>query len=417
MIVCDAYSAPVGYVKGQCSGTFYGDSCINTCDVGYYGTATSVSCMSTGNWSFASGCYQNTSWCPTLNMDDGYTRVSTCSRHYNATCDLSCALGFDGVAKDLKCLGNHEWEPYEGCTRNLSFCPVVSVPAGYSSMSCDDRTFQAICVLECSIGYSGAASVLLCQSNAHWSTPSGCEINSCDYPTVAHGYVIDSTQCNGTTYQSSCTNVTCAVGYHDNGNNPGYVTCQSNSTWSAFIGCDINDCGPLPYYTGYSNASTVSATTYGAVCALNCALGYVGTPSSVTCLANSTWSTPTGCTIDSSFCQVINVPIGYEQIGCGSRKLGTICDLECSTGYSGDVEDMECLSDRTWSFVDRCFINETYCPVYNAPIGYVISNIVNGRRYLASISLNCDIGSSGNGGAVSCTAYGGWTQPYGCTGM
>ena len=53
---CGTPIADTGYVVGSYSVTTYGSSLNMTCDTGYNGTATDITCTDEGTWSSQDGC-------------------------------------------------------------------------------------------------------------------------------------------------------------------------------------------------------------------------------------------------------------------------------------------------------------------------------------------------------------------------
>ena len=85
------------------------------------------------------------------------------------------------------------------------------------------------------------------------------------------------------------TTAECAAGYEGTAS---VVTCQADGTWTAASGCTIKDCG-TPSQANYLFSASI--TTYGAVVDTECAAGYAGAQSTVTCQANGMWAAASGC--------------------------------------------------------------------------------------------------------------------------
>ena len=58
----------------------------------------------------------------------------------------------------------------------------------------------------------------------------------------------------------------------------------------------LSDCGTPTADTGYL-VGLYSTTTYGSSSTMSCATGYEGTAADITCTADGTWSSQTGCSI------------------------------------------------------------------------------------------------------------------------
>ena len=58
----------------------------------------------------------------------------------------------------------------------------------------------------------------------------------------------------------------------------------------------LSDCNTPTADTGYL-VGLYSATTYGSSSTMSCATGYDGTAADITCAADGSWSSQTGCSI------------------------------------------------------------------------------------------------------------------------
>ena len=74
----------------------------------------------------------------------------------------------------------------------------------------------------------------------------------------------------------------------------------------------IADCGTPTAITGYVVGS-YPATTYNSSSNMTCDTGYEGTAADITCTADGTWSTQTGCSIVSKYFQCPGVDM--KQVG------------------------------------------------------------------------------------------------------
>lgn len=82
-----------------------------------------------------------------------------------------------------------------------------------------------------------------------------------------------------------------------------------------------------------------------------CAGGYTGAASSVVCQANATWSSATGC---SRTCGAYVPPAGYVENICSGVLVGDVCDLSCVLGYQGSASDVTCLANGKWTLAEGC---------------------------------------------------------------
>jgi hypothetical protein len=109
----------------------------------------------------------------------------------------------------------------------------------------------------------------------------------CRMPVAGTGYVVGT---DSLTTDGSTYSMTCATGYSGTAIS---ITCTADGTWSSSSGCAIVDCRTPVASTGYTIGS--GATTYGASRTMSCASGYAGSPPSITCQSSGSWSTQSGC--------------------------------------------------------------------------------------------------------------------------
>jgi hypothetical protein len=98
------------------------------------------------------------------------------------------------------------------------------------------------------------------------------------------------TRGDGLTYGST-RYAECDAGYSGSGT----ITCGADAMWNtaSLPGCSILNCG-TPRQTGY--VFTITSSAFGDSGTAVCATGFAGgTPSTITCLRDGTWSAATGC--------------------------------------------------------------------------------------------------------------------------
>ena len=130
-----------------------------------------------------------------------------------------------------------------------------------------------------------------------------------------------------TTY-ASATNITCDTGYELVG--PVTLTCQANKSWSSPGTCKAVDCGRAPNVK--HGMITSPMTSYQSVSRVTCIAGYrlVG-PTTVTCLANKSWSSSGTC-IDIDECSSSENSCG-SKVMCHNTPSSYTCN--CTQGYTG----------------------------------------------------------------------------------
>lgn len=106
------------------SGTSYGvTSSAQSCATGYTGTATAITCQSSGTWSNSSGCYANCA-SPT---QPGYTINAGATTH-GTTLTAICATGYTGSATSITC-SSGIWSASTGCSVDTTLPSPSSSPS------------------------------------------------------------------------------------------------------------------------------------------------------------------------------------------------------------------------------------------------------------------------------------------------
>lgn len=225
--------------------------------------------------------------------------VSFTTTNYNDTAMYTCNNGYTGGPSTITCQANGSWS---GGGLNCSPVSCGAAPGANANgmVSGSGTTFGATRTYTCNDGYSGGG-MLDCQANGMWSgaTPACTLINPyCSPAAPANGGVT-----GGTTIGTTAT-YTCNMGYSMtsgsamrtcNANGPSGALSGSQPV------CSPVDCGGL---TNPSNGtvSTGGGTTFGSTATYACDPGYTasGGNASRTCQANMTWSgSPLVCTMSA----------------------------------------------------------------------------------------------------------------------
>jgi len=325
---CAAQSCPVsptqiGYIIASGSST-YGSTRTVTCEVGYTGTASQVTCQSNLSWSVSSGCSIRD--CGAPGAITGYVFASGATT-YGSSLTSSCATGYTGSGTSITCSSSASWSSPSGCT--IVSCPSSPTQTGYT-IAAGASTYGSTRTVTCATGYTGTASSITCQASAAWTAASGCALVNCGTPVAGAGYALGS---GGTTYGSTYT-MTCATGYTGAASS---ISCQSSGAWSNSSGCSVVTCSTNPTQTGYTFAS--GASTYGATRTASCASGYSGSGSAISCQSSGSWTSSSGCTYQATSCQAIKTAAPSSPSGTytvtlpgASSPITVWCDMNTAGG-------------------------------------------------------------------------------------
>lgn len=193
VVDCGPLPAVTGYDELECINTTYSANCRYNCSKGYSGVVADVTCLANGQWSTPHSCTINS--CTTYSPPPEYAIEECSGATYGATCALECSMGYYGDPANSTCDENSVWSAASGCTRNETWCAPYTLPIGYDSPTTCGRHFDSNCQLSCAIGYKGSPSPLICQANHSWTDISGCSIITCPAYTLLGG---ESSSCNGT---------------------------------------------------------------------------------------------------------------------------------------------------------------------------------------------------------------------------
>lgn len=376
----------------------YGAARTATCYTGYSGSASSINCQSDGTWAASSGCSLISCGVPIAGA--GYV-VGSGSTTYGSTYSMTCATGYSGTAATLTCQITGAWSPQSGCT--LVNCAQPAIALGYAQLY-GALTYNSIYTMACAPGYTGTAAALTCQASGSWTAVSGCSIGSCSLAPQQHMYTFAA---GASTYGSTRT-ATCSTGFTGTAAS---ILCRADLSWSLSSGCAPVSCGTPTASAGYTVGSNAGGTTYGGVYTMSCAVGYAGTPVNIVCQSGGTWSTQSGCLINS--CATPEQP-NYV-IASGSYTFGSSLSVSCGTGYTGTATSITCNSvsgatQLKWSLSSGCTLRSCGAPV--ASSGYALGT--GSVTYNSVYTMSCATGYSGAAASLRCQADGTWTAQSGC---
>ncbi len=351
IVSCGTPMASLGYVLGS-GGTTYGSAYTMTCASGYQGTALSITCQASGSWTTPSGCSLITTATVCLEPSQAGYSFGSGGTAVNSQRTVSCSSGFSGTATTpVTCQSSGIWTLSSGCNQNCQ----SPLQTGYSFDS-GASTHGAARTAKCDAKYSGTASTIVCYFGV-WTPSFGC-YPDCESSPSQQGYVIASgTESYGSVRTAVCDSDHAYVTVISSSTSLS-TTCQSTGSWSPLTGCALADCG-TPSQTGYT--FTTVATTYGEESrSESCATGYSGSASRITCQANASWSSSSGCYLSTSFCPSSPSQTGYI-IATGTSSLGSMRTVTCAESYWGAATSITCENN---SGLGGVWTSSTGCSTY-----------------------------------------------------
>eukprot|EP01059_Diplonema_ambulator_P033367 TRINITY_DN693_c0_g1_i1.p1 TRINITY_DN693_c0_g1~~TRINITY_DN693_c0_g1_i1.p1 ORF type:complete len:2265 (+),score=451.16 TRINITY_DN693_c0_g1_i1:124-6918(+) len=298
-----------------------------------------------------------------------------------ATCDLyTCPNGYT-----------------KGATPSSTLCPAVDAVSTPTCTAMNANNNMACCptVVACPANAAGPG---VCNCNAgytgtpQWSAPTWT--HTCT-ETTCTAYKFTTGQTGGTSdpctdgivlsavVDTSC-NVACLPGYVAA---TGQLQCSTTGILSGpNVNCVEKQCSAYTLPTGVVGGTSGTPCTNGIVlspitkpsCGVQCAPGYSGTATTISCGTNA--GTPTGTiTCTENKCSAYTFPtgvIGGTGTPCvNNGQLSTTtknsCTLQCAAGYSGTAGTLTCASNAANGDAPTGGITCTpTCSTYTCGVGY-----------------------------------------------
>ncbi|XP_065899401.1 uncharacterized protein [Dysidea avara] len=334
------------------------------------------------------------------------------------TCSFTCNTGYELTSSDTRtCQSDGSWSGSDDVCRRVE-CPVPN----NGTLSCPngDTTgvFEDACTFLCDVGYElQGPSNGTCLADQSWSEgdPICVELNCSTSPPVDNSQL--ELPCD-TQYWSTCTTV-CVDGYTGGG---GSYTCvvtdvaTNNVGWNGSTNCERVEC-PAPNNGILSCPNGATTGVFEDTCTFSCDSGYeLQGPSSVTCLADQSWSG------GDPICVILNcstsLPVDNSQVElpCDTQYQST-CTTVCVDGYTGGGGSYTCVvtdvgtNTVDWQGTTSC--QRVQCPQILMPEnGEISCSLINDPSfsYEDTCSFTCNTGYELTGSPQrTCQSDGSWS--------
>lgn len=397
-------------VDGLRLGTSTSTSCTLKCASGYSGTGGQFTCLGTSESNdmaqLDSSCIEVK--CVQLTFGDGVegdpSGADACidgiqlTTYSDPSCDLRCMKGYSGNTSTALCPSDAVFGtfPVVGITCSENVCRAYNFREGVvegESSSNATACFNGIqlsshtmseCSIRCADGYSDGYGFVRCPSDAENFDDAleqiSCEVNSCDGISFPTGVVgggnnpcVESLRLythNDTIGMMTSCDAICDEGYFGL---PGVFTCDEDAenntlpTWSG--NCIEVFCNPYEFPEGVIGGvwspsvpncvdDVILKTHTQPRCSVQCAMGYTGAESVVSCAPDATFGTAALSTIEciENSCAaytLVNGVVGASgDDGCVNNIVLTThsqnsCNVECAVGFSGLAGAVMCSSSAS----------------------------------------------------------------------
>ena len=411
-LACPTLTNPANGNYSVFSGSYPTTSTL-TCASGYCGGG-SITCQVNAVWTTAPACTLTT--CAGLPAPANGTVSSSATTTYGGSVTYACNSGYSltGGSTTRFCTAGCPgvWNGTTAICTPIP-CPALSNVAGgtYSPLS---GSYGSTSTLTCTTGYCGG-SVVTCQSNGTWSSPTACLPTTCPALSAPANGAVSSTSA---TQFGGSVSYTCNAGYILSGNTTRVcgAGCPAGSgVWSGTAAvCNIVTCPTLVNPSGGTYSALDGA--YGATSTLVCASGYCG-GGTATCQANGVWSDTANCT--ATACPGLSAPANGAVSSTAVTAFGGFVTYTCNSGYtrtSGSASRVcgaGCpVGSGVWSG-NASVCSPVACPTLTNPSGGVYSTLTG--SFGTNSTLTCSAGYCG-GSTIACQANGTWTSlPTTCT--
>ncbi|XP_078686179.1 uncharacterized protein LOC144918925 isoform X3 [Branchiostoma floridae x Branchiostoma belcheri] len=397
-VQCPYRMAPENGAQSSEGPYFYEDEVTYSCDLGYElapGGASSVTCQADTTWSADVPTCQRVQ-CPYRMAPENGAQSSEGPYFFGDEVTYSCDQGYElapGGASSATCQADETWSADVPTCQRVQ-CPYRMAPENGAQSSEGPYFYEDVVTYSCDLGYElapGGASSVTCQADTTWSADvPTCQRVECPYRMAP---VNGAQSSEGPYFSGDQVTYSCDEGYELDGSTS--ATCLPTTMWSD----DVPTCQRVqcPYRMAPENGAQSSEGPYyyEDEVTYSCDQGYELAPggaSSVTCLADTTWSA------DVPTCQRVQCPYRMApengaQSSEGPYFFGDEVTYSCDLGYElapGGASSVTCQADTTWS-ADVPTCQRVECPYRMAPVNGAQSS--EGPYYSGDqVTYSCDEG-------------------------
>ncbi|XP_053403781.1 uncharacterized protein LOC123554697 isoform X2 [Mercenaria mercenaria] len=239
----------------------------------------------------------------------------------------------------------------------------------------------------------------------HDDSSDNCtQIDCGDEPVINNGTVTS----NGTKYGSTL-NITCDEGFELSEN--ATINCTTPGTWGNMPLCTPKECPEFITPNNSEIDSNTTGRTYTDIIEITCITGYEldSCLSTVTCLANQSWSESPVCSVVN--CNASDIPVNTI-ISWDKQKYeyNENVTVECDTGFQLEGNaTISCQANGTWEDIPKC--SPVDCEPLVLPDNAAFATNKSQLVYQENVTIECDAGYQLQGNAtISCQANGTWND-------
>ncbi|KAM4795753.1 membrane cofactor protein-like [Rhinophrynus dorsalis] len=326
------------------------------CRPGYIrnpGTNNTITCLDNSTWSTPDEFCRRISCGPPGDTPNGQVEIE--DTLFGSRANYTCDPGYNMISRYnyRECQADGTW------SNSVPVCEVQICPPphditnGSYSPQKDEYQYQDSVTFTCNKDlFIVGESSIFCTAAGNWSAVEPhCKAVECSNPVVPNskktsGFV-------GPYTLNSAVGFECLEGFTMNGSS--IVKCNINSEWEPSLPQCLKTCDSPPRLT-YGELkpefSDQNIFYVGQTVQYNCRPGYIrklGTNNTITCLDNSSWSTP------DEFCETVNcpdpvVPNSKKTSGfVGPYTLNSAVGFECLEGFKmNGPSTVKCNINSEW---------------------------------------------------------------------
>jgi len=397
------------------------------CDKGYVGKGTAV-CVPDGpgksKWTNVTTCKPVS--CGPLKVENSNHHEGKKIGFTNNIEVVECNDGYSGAKTYVLCSGvSYNVSNWFGApTCKAASCPGFTVK---NATSVSAKKVGDTVDLTCNKDLMQVGASATCKPDgpgkAVWSTIPKCEEAFCGPLVVPY-----SNHKNGDkkkTKPSSTANVVCDKGYGEGRGTAVCVLKSSKTSWENVPTCQPSSCGPLKVAGSKSHSDGSIEGVLDDIYPVQCADGYIGSPTTVTCTRRfdniAQWvPDPSSIKCTPAKCPALNVKNGKVSSTSPSKTMEAV-NITCDHGYKqvGGTSAI-CSPDgpgkSAWKDIPTCEV-ATCDPLV---VAHGKASSTSKSKITEAVDITCDIGYVKSGASATCTATSkgaAWNQIPTCAGI